>query len=354
MNDLSSVDVFDLLERADVKRARAASGGREANFSCPFSGHSHGDESPSAYMNVETTAWFCQGCKRRGNAVSFWAEVQNVSTPEAQRFLRETYGIEFSEPIGGSMQSEIDMRFAPVMDLAPVARPSRAFLSSLRYDWAAASDDEFRLYMLDRGFSPAVMADWDVGYDYLSNRITLPVFDVDEELFGVKGRAWNDWHQPKYLVLGDASSSLSYGFPPYEAAEVVFGLHRARGYKTAVLCEGELNAIACSQAGVIRPVATGMSYLSARHIQLVVREVDEVVLFYDPDQAGHDAAYGRVAADGGHLPGAVELLEPFLPVRVVVDHEYDPAEYLRLGRGSEIIELAEGARSTLEVEKLLR
>lgn len=344
------VDVFDLLQRADMKRVHAASGGTEANFSCFGAGHNHGDESPSAYMNVDTTAWMCQGCHKRGNAVSFWAESQGVSIAEAQRFLRETYGITFSEPIGGSMQSEIDMRFAPIMVAPDPVRPSMGWLSSTRVDWFDMAGG-FTVYMAERGFLPEVLDEWAVGYDYLSDRITIPVFDIDGRLFGFKGRSW-DGREPKYLVLGDRRST-TFGFEPYEHSQVVFGLHRARECKTVVLFEGELNSVAASQVGVERPCSAGMSYFSDRQAELIAREADECVVFYDGDAAGVSGVHGRVGADGQRTLGVVDKLEPHMPVRIVRAHDQDPAELVRLGRGSEIIELIESAEPSLDFMTLL-
>lgn len=348
MSDLSNVDVWDFLERADVKNAHSASGGTEANFSCPFMGHNHGDENPSAYMNVETTAWFCWGCKRRGNAVSFWSERMLVSDAEARRFLREIYGIDFKEPMGGSMMSETDMRFAPSLPPVAPARPTESFLVSTRVDWTTGLgiDKGPYDYMMGRGFSAAVLMEFEVGYDFESDRITIPVRQLDGELFGVKSRGWREDQNPKYFILGDRRR-LVYGFPPYESTEVVFGLARARECKKAVLLEGELNAVACRQAGIERPIAGGMSYLSDRQAELIVREADEVVLFYDPDSAGGIAADGSTAASGSRLPGAIEKLQDRVRLRIVEGHDCDPAKLIELGRGSEIIELVESARPTL-------
>jgi DNA primase len=353
MIDLSGIDVLGergLLDRLEMRNIHSASGGSEANFSCPFEGHSHGDEKPSAYMNVETTAWFCWGCKKRGNAISFVAEVQQINKSDAQRWLRDIYGIEFDEPRGGSMQAEISARFAPVPDLPIRSKPTPSWLSTLDVEWS----DNSRLvepqygYLFGRGFTAEILTDWEIGYDYLSDRLTIPVYDLEENLFGIKGRAWRNGHDPKYFILGDRETPR-YGFSPYEATEVVFGLNRKPNVQTIVLCEGELNAVACAQVGIERPVAIGMSYLSDRHAKLLVREARECIVFWDPDKAGREGVSGHIGSDGKRLPGVIEMLEPYMTVRVVQDHDCDPAEYLRQGRSSEIIELVEQAKSSLEL-----
>jgi DNA primase len=354
--DLSAVDVPDLVEKLGLANARLTSSGREVNFSCFGAEHSHGDESPSAYINVETTAWFCHGCKRRGNALSLIVEVQQISQPEAERFLRENYGIDFLEPQGGSMVAETDARFRPPAEEPPFVPPPRSWLISARFDWMTASrDDPWVDYMFGRGFAPEVLADWDIGYDYLSDRVTIPVFDVDENLVGIKGRAYRDDVQPKYRVLGDTAGMVSFGFQPYDPKDVVFGLHRARGHRTAVVFEGELNAVAASQVGVPRPVAAGMSYFSLRHAQLLAREVDEVVLFFDYGTAGHAGLWGiHQAADGKSYPGAVQLLEPYVRVRVADPLPEDPSKLVELGRGDEVLDIIDRAQSSVAAQTILR
>jgi DNA primase len=353
MIDLSSVDVVDMLERLELRNVRLTSGGREANFSCFKPDHAHADERPSAYMNVETTAWWCFGCKSRGNAIGFVAEVQQVSRVDAQRWLRDTYGIEFQEPQGGSMVGEIEARLAPPVAPPRSTRPTSGHVAMLSTDWRDAGRYEHQHhYLLDRGFIPDTLEEFEVGYDYFAERLTFPVYDLDGTLVGIKGRVWRDGHEPKYLVMGDRGDGTRYGYSPYEATEVVYGLNRRRDLDVVVLCEGELNAWACYQAGVesvARPCALGMSYLSERHAQLLAREASDVFLLFDPDDAGREGVWGRRSADGRWLPGAAELLERYLTVWVVEGHDADPAELVKQGRGEEVIGLLERAQTSTSI-----
>ena len=338
MIDLSSIDVLDLMWHLGVRNAHPASGCAECNFSCPFEGHSHGDESPSAYMNMETTAWFCWGCKRKGrSAVQFVAQVQGVSEEQAKRYLRELYGIEFDEPISGSMVAELDARWAPKPDLPVAPRPSESWLRTLEVDWPRQElkHEDWSDYLYGRGFLAPTLEHWEVGYDYVSQRITFPVRDLDCELIGIKARS-HDGREPKYLVMGDRDGSVRYGFVPHEPTEVVYGLHRRRDCRHVVLFEGELNAWAASQVGVVRPCAIGMSYLSPRHVELVLREAEMVTLFFDPDEAGAQAT-----------AQAVRAFEQHVPTYVVQGHHRDAAYSLEHGDGSTIVELIESAPSSL-------
>lgn len=349
MSELTeAVDVYEVLEKLEIQRIHSASGGAEVNFSCPFAGHAHGDEDPSAYMNVETTAWFCWGCKERGGTVvSFVAKVIGVSYTQADRWLREAYGVSFREPAGGSMVAETEARFGPVPELAKLRRPDPSwqeiFSANITYDSGARALD---YATKTRGLTIESVIEWGLGYDQLSDRLTIPVRDIDGSLVGFKGRALDDEHEPKYLILGDRHRA-TYGFDPYEASEVVFGLHRAHEQKQGVLCEGELNGIALGQIGVPRPLALGMSYLTDRHSALIVQEVDVLVSFLDSDKAGQEGLWGHASSSGGRLPGLVEKLEPHLIVKKVPDHKDDPAKLVRDGRGNTAIELITAAEPSV-------
>jgi DNA primase len=354
MIDLSGIDAEDLINRLDLKNARLTSGGDEVNFSCFSGAHSHGDERPSAYMNVETKLWMCHGCHASGTAITLVMEVQQISRPLAERFLRETYGVQFDEPIGGSMSAETEARFRPGVAKPEQIKPPTSWLRGVHFDWASDSFGDPQHYLMDRGFSTGTLNDWGIGYDYTSDRLTIPIYSPDGELIGVKGRAWRADQQPKYLILGDTGGHTRYGFEPYEGSEVLFGLHRNREVRQVVLCEGELNALALAQLGVARPVANGMSYFSEHHARALMREAEEVILYYDLDNAGQQAVWGRKRADGSHDPGIAARLDPFMRVRIVTPGPEDPADLLQQSRGDEALELVDSAKTALELQLLLR
>lgn len=246
------------------------------------------------------------------------------------------------------MVAETEVRFRETPPEPDPPRPPLSWLVGCRVDWADARwDVAHEAYMLRRGFSSQTLSEWDIGYDYETDRITIPVFDLDGELVGIKARTWQDGVEPKYRVLGDMPNMTRFGFAPYDPRDVVFGLHRARGHRTAVVFEGEFNAIAAAQLGIARPVATGMSYFPKRHAELLAREVDEVILFYDYGPAGEAGIAGFTGSDGQHNPGAIELLEPYVRVRVVNPLPEDPAKLVELGRGREVLELVSAASSSL-------
>lgn len=336
--DYSSVDFVDLLEnRLGLRNARMTAGGVEVVYSCHRPDHAHGDDTPSAYINSEKGTFHCHACKSSGVVPELVADVQGISRIASERFLREIYGVEFNEPVGGSMATETELRFREERKKQPRIPPPESWLSSVRLDWSTEYPEPFQAYMLDRGLSAETLQGEDCGYCFLSDRLTIPVRDLDGRLVGVKGRDWTGRHGAKYLVLGNRpNGKLNYGFDTYEITSVVFGLDRARECREICLVEGELDCWALRQMGVPRPVASGRAGLSTRQISLLVDECEEVVVYYDRGPAGEKATEQAVAA-----------LEPYLRVSVVQPLDVDPCDALRYGREDEVLRAVAEARSSL-------
>lgn len=333
--DLSVVDVEEFLTAMRIRNLYRASW-EYWRFSCPFPGHAHGDEDPSAQMRDDDTRWTCHACKRGGNAITFLAEYEGVSTLEARRWLREAFGDGFREPEGGAA-AEWDAHFAGPSSGAADCHPQQVYLPEdmldrYRMDWIDAfcewseTKDQLALgYMFNRGFEPETLIEWEIGYDERGGRFTIPIRDEEGKLVGFKGRAWDPQRKPKYLVLGDAPGRpVRFGFPTYEKSMIVFGLNRAKHDGTLILVEGELNVIAMHQKGWPECVAIAGSSLSDHQARLIRGAAERVVLLFDSDPAGDVATWGR---DDGpiHHPGAVDMLEPFMNVWVCPEHEGDPA-----------------------------
>lgn len=336
--DFSSIDFVDVLKRLGLDNVHMTAGGIEINYSCHRGEHSQGDENPSAYLNSEKGLFFCWGCKFHGNIAVLVADVQQVSRATAERFLRDTYGLQFDEPVEGSFLAEIEARLRPPTPPMPRTPPPESWLSSVRLDWSVDPLEPFQQYMIDRGLSCDTLTQFDIGYDFLSDRITIPVRSLDGSLFGVKGRDWMGQHGAKYLGCGDrpGSERLRYGFNTYEITEVVFGLHRARDIRSVVLLEGELDALALWQMGISRPIATGTARMSSRQARLIVDEAELVYVYYDAGRAGQEGAQE-----------AVSLLEPYVRVKVVEPLDVDPCDALRDGREDEILRAIDQAKSSV-------
>lgn len=327
--DPECVDVEDFLECLECRNVKQATE-REMLFSCPFPAHSGGDENPSCYMNIETTAFFCHSCHEKGNAISFTQKVLEISPLEAIRMLKARYSPNGIDPDARSMTEEV----RKLLDAQPLVQPENVILDPsiadrFALDWEAAHDAYERQeghpacdYMFERGFDAPTLNLWGFGYDENSCRIVFPVCNEYGSLVGFKGRA-HDGRQPKYLILGDRPNRPQrYGFTPYQISLIVFGLDRvieswsaeATDDRTVIICEGELNVVALHQMGYTNAVAVQGSHFSNRQARLIRSYADRVILFLDSDSAGQEATE-RIA----------QTLNPHMPVFVTPDHEGDPA-----------------------------
>jgi DNA primase len=347
---LKRINVQDLLEHYDIPNVKIIKPD-VYQFSCPFSGHSHGDEHPSAVFNDGVhqfpTSWRCYGCGRSGNAISFVAEYDQVSRTKARQWLKEHYAPGFSKPKGGIQKEfEHQMKRKPTGTRA-VETVDWAEYERFAVDWGYYAeehrDEPDVAYMLDRGFTPKQLSEWNIGYDHVSNRITIPICDPQGNLVGIKARAWNRNHKPRYIALGDRPDMPSrYGFKPYEKSLVVFGLDYFGEQPTYVLDEGEINVLSFRAIG-IPACSTGSATMSEEQMRIIKQYCDEVIIFFDDNKAGNRAVYGYDDDRGEHRPGIVERLRPHLKVKVADKHKLDANDHLKLGKIKELQTLVESA-----------
>lgn len=376
---LHKVDVEDLLEVLEISNVQQATSD-ELLFSCPYPGHSSGDSRPSAYINDgskdkdKTTVWKCHGCGRAGNAITFYAEHQGISKQQAALDLRERYAPNFRAPING-MRAEFEkwlkerddrMSEEPNQPLAII--PDELYERLFGVDWFDADENYTGLerpepevaYLFDRGFTASTLDYWNIGYDEISSRLTIPVLDEYGDIVGVKGRTYKSKNEEKikYRILGDKEGRRKrYGFKPYEKSRVVFGLFEAAVTlkKEAVLVEGELDVIALWQEG-ITAVSTGSAHLSDEQAILIRDNLDAVIVMFDikendPNTAAIRATVGYFDDDDDEFhPGIVQKLDPFLKVKVVDNHDDDASQMIQDGRQDELRQLIEDAIPSHELD----
>lgn len=281
---LDRVDVRDFLESLGVEIDSAS--GDNFNFLCPF----HRERHPSASMNFKTTQWLCRvGCGK-GNAIHFLAKLRGMDNAEARDHIYARYGIGPGAPID-DLESEVRRNLArgaePIRE--PRVAPDESWVDCFSIDWEDRSHPAVS-YMLGRGFSVDGLRRWQIGYDPLSERVTIPVRDVYGQLVGFKGRSISDDAWPRYKIIGDPAKLWRYNFHTYSKSEHVFGLDRCVGDPIWQGCcyvvEGELNAIAMCERFNLHAIAVAGSEFSDRQRELIASRVGVVIIYFDQDLAG--------------------------------------------------------------------
>ncbi len=153
-------------------------------------------------------------------------------------------------------------------------------------------------------------------YDYFRGRLMFPIHNESGKVIAFGGRAMRDADQPKYLNSPET--------PVYRKSSVLYNLHRARNAMRSsgrlVLVEGYMDVIGVFSAGVKEVVASCGTALTNDQVRVMHRHADHVVINFDPDRAGGDAAEKAIKM----------FVDEGMHIRILaLDGGLDPDEYVK-------------------------
>jgi len=334
-----------------------------ANFValCPF----HKEKSPSFNVNPHRQIFHCFGCHKGGDVFTFVMEYDSVDFPEALRRLadRAKIPLEHEKGSGGDqtrhlkerllqMHDQIAQRWQNALANEASGQIARDYLDKrsvsaeaiklfrLGYapdlwddtvNWAKSKD--FDLPLVEKGGLILKREQGDGYYDRFRGRLMFPISDEQGRVIAFSGR----------ILSGDEKTAKYVNSPEtpiFIKSKVFFGLDKAKrsildaGH--AIICEGQLDMMACFMAGVQNIVAPQGTAFTADHARIIKRFADEVVLCFDSDAAGQNAAV-RVLDS---------LLASGLAIRVAtVPSPHDPDSFIKANGGAafkQLIEQADG------------
>ena len=274
---------------------------------CPF----HGEKTASFSVAPEKGIFYCFGCHKGGGVINFIMEIENLSYPDAVRFLAKRAGLEVPDDSAESSQYKKKERLWALCKNA-----ARFFNEQLKTPAAA----EARAYAHKRGLSPSTVTRFGLGfapnawtalldamvskgytkqelldaglvlqnrekgtfYDRFRNRLMFPIIDVRGNVIGFGGRVMDD-STPKYL---NSPETLIFN-----KRRNLFGMNIVKKSKQGyiILTEGYMDAIALHQYGFDCAVASLGTSLTQEHADMLSKYTNEVVLTYDGDEAGQNA-----------------------------------------------------------------
>ena len=312
--------------------------GRNLVGLCPF----HGEKTPSFNIYTETGSFYCFGCGKGGDIITFVMNIENLDYMEAVKFLAERAGMSLPEDDYDDSMSRMRTRIYEANREAArffysklISKEGAEGLAYLRgrgladstirhFGLGFAPDERFALgdHLRGRGFSEAEMIAANLVFktksgkgvvDRFYNRVMFPIIDVRGNVIAFGGRIMSDG-KPKYLNTSDTlvfNKSLN-----------LFSLNNAKNSKSdeLILCEGYMDVIALNQAGFTNAVATLGTALTPDQASLMKRYCKEVVICYDADEAGQKAT-----------ARAIDILRRVgLIVKVIsIPDGKDPDEFIR-------------------------
>ena len=331
---------------------------------CPF----HNEKTPSFHVLQDKQFYHCFGCKKGGGVINFIMEIENLSYPDAIRFLAKRVNMEVPEDRESADADRLRKRLLALnRDAArwyydvlqsPDGAAVRAYLDkraisrkiAVRFGMGASPDswDALLRAMTAKGYTKQelltaglIVANKNGGvYDKFRNRLMLPVIDVRGDVVGFGSRVI-DKSEPKYMNSTET--------PVYSKRRVLYGLNLAKKTKrpNMILCEGNLDVVTLHQAGFDNAVASMGTALTTEQIRLLGRYTKELVLCYDNDNAGQLATQ-RALEMLNNTEFTVRVLK--LPRRLV-DGEYvkqDADDFIKFQGAPAFERLLSGSENGVE------
>ena len=365
--------IDEVLTRADIESVVGRyvllkrSGGNLWGL-CPF----HSEKTASFSVNPSKGIYKCFGCGKGGNAISFIMEIEHMSYPEAIRHLGGLYGVEIPETgfSGDSIQKEEKNRVKDILKEAAkyyyksfndedIGKPARDYankrgLTKQTLDNFGIGYSPVRggLYEIlkQKGYKDEEMLNSGIfaksqknnkPYDLFRGRMMFPIFDTFGTIIAFGGRALGD-EKPKYINSPD---SLVYNKQNHLYA---MNFARKEQSKQLIVVEGYMDAIAMHSAGFKNTVAALGTSFTDSQLKLCSRYAEEVVFFFDADNAGQKAALRAIKMMMEYLK---KLSGINIRIRIAkVPDGKDPDEYIK-HNGAE--KFKEVVRNALYVEDYL-
>ena len=279
---------------------------------CPF----HNEKGPSFFVSPGRQMWKCFGCGKGGDIFEFVKEIEGVEFGDALRILANKAGVELKRE-NPQITSE-RKRLYEICDLA-----CSFFEKQLGN---SAYGKEAKEYLLKRGITEESIKKWRLGYspdtwqglsdflvgrgynreeivraglavqsekgnnpyDRFRGRIIFPIFDLNSQVIGFTARVFKDDGKKEIAKYINTPQTILY-----DKSNVLYGLNFAkvavRKNNQCVLTEGQTDTIMCQQAGFENTVAVSGTALTPRHLNVLKRYTDNLLLSFDMDVAGDTA-----------------------------------------------------------------
>ena len=366
--------IDEVLTRADIESVVGRyvllkrSGGNLWGL-CPF----HSEKTPSFSVNPAKGIYKCFGCGKGGNAISFIMEIEHLNYPEAIRHLGALYGVEIPETTsyGNDISKDEKNRVYDILKEAArfyyksfndpdIGKPAREYaakrgLSKQTLDnfgigyspiaWNALYD-----YLKGKGYKDAELLNsgifkksekTDKPFDLFRGRLMFPIFDSFGKIIAFGGRALGD-EKPKYINSPDSLV--------YDKRNHLYAMNFARKEqsKQLIVVEGYMDAIAMHVAGFKNTVAALGTSFTDNQLKLCSRYAEEVVFFFDADNAGQNAALRAIKMMMEYLK---KLTGINIRIKIAkVPDGKDPDEYIKVNGADKFKEVV---RNALYVEDYL-
>ncbi len=317
---------------------------------CPF----HKEKSPSFSVHAVRQFYHCFGCGVSGDVFSFVGKIENVGFPEAVRIVAQKCGIplpkrEFSSPeeaAGARMRArlldlhEVATAWCEEQLRGPEGAVAREYLTGrgldpegikkFRIGYAPDSFNALRDRLSSMAdaetlrasglFSQKEHEDGTLGplYDRFRKRVMFPICNESGRVIAFTARTLETGEKPGANYINSPETPL------YSKGQVLFNLDKARTairqMEFALLVEGQMDCISVFLRGIQNVIATSGTAFTEQQVGLLRRHTSNVVVNFDPDAAGANAAEKSISL----------LTEEGFTIKIVtLDGGLDPDRFIR-------------------------
>ena len=331
---------------------------------CPFPDHQ--EKTPSFSVSDMKQVYHCFGCQKKGNIFTFLADYSGMNFPEAVEYLANRAGIAMPEPPKNENQPKGQIDFSEKKKLLIRVNKLAAiyFYETFR---KLPSDHPAKVYTRKRGLTEETIQTFKIGYaseeweglleylksknvpiqlaedaglirprkegksghfDLFRDRLMFTIFSMMGDVVGFGGRVLNPENMPKYLNSPDS--------PAFNKGKLLYGLDQTARYirpqDQIIVVEGYMDLVALYQAGIRNVGATLGTALTLDHGKLIKRMTKNVVVLFDGDSAGRNAAERS-------LP--ILLQAGLYPKGLVLPDNQDPDDFVKSEGAADLTKLIE-------------
>lgn len=355
MIDHSTVQqILDAADIVDVVSDFVTLKKRGANWIglCPF----HNDRRPSFYVSRAKGICKCFACGEGGSAVNFIMKHEQLSYPEALRYLARKYHIEIHEKELTDEEKQAQSERESMLmlnewacayfekqlhetqagqDIGLAYFRERGFneatIKEFKLGYSSEGYDDFYKAAVAQGFNPQLLFDVGLcipddrgGHDRFRGRVMFPITNIAGKVIAFGGRTLKkDKNIAKYV---NSPESVIYS-----KRDVIYGLSQAKReiskQDKCFIVEGYADVISMHQAGFKNVIASSGTALTEGHIHAIRRFTSNVTEMFDGDAAGVKAA----------IRGVDMLLKEGLNIKVLpLPAEDDPDTFVRAHSHTEV------------------
>jgi len=315
MNEIEQIkERLDIVEVVSsyltLKRA-----GTNMKANCPF----HNEKTPSFMVSPERQSFKCFGCGEGGDIFTFVEKMEGVDFYNALKILADKAGVELKPQKikhgGKEYKPDQKTKLFEINDWAkkvyhkilldhPKAEKARKYLKKrgmnqktikeFEIGYAPDSWDFIIKFLKSKDYKESemtkagivVMGKRSSYYDRFRDRITFPINNVMGNTVAFTSRTMKPDIDPK----AGAKYINSSDSPIYHKGKILYGLDKAKmeikQKELAIMVEGNMDVIACHQAGFKNVVATSGTAIGAEQLKILTRYAKDVAFSFDSDNAG--------------------------------------------------------------------